>query len=148
MISTKRIAQLAKWQRMAALKRKNRSWRTQEDVDKCCTSVARKGHCVVYSADAKRFEVPLEYLNTAVFAQLLRISQEELGFTSDGRITLPCDAVVLEYAMCLLRRSAPVEVEKALLSTMTMSCHYTNRVAPSQGVSQQVAVCSLKMYVQ
>jgi hypothetical protein len=122
---------------MAALKRKNRSWRTQEDVDECCTSVARK--C---------FEVLLEYLSTAVFAQFLQISQEEFGFTSGGRITLHCDASVTEYAMCLLRRSAPVEVEKALLSTMAMSCHYANHVAPSVGVSQEVEVCSLKMYVQ
>ncbi|XP_066385397.1 auxin-responsive protein SAUR36-like [Miscanthus floridulus] len=100
MISTKRIARLLKkWQRMAA------------EVDECCTSVASKGHCVVYTADGKRFAVPL------AFAELPRMSQEEFGFTSDGRITLPCDVAVMDkaneaYAMCLLNRSAYVEIEK------------------------------------
>ncbi|KAK3129541.1 hypothetical protein QOZ80_6BG0481300 [Eleusine coracana subsp. coracana] len=144
MISTKRIAQLAKkWQRMAALKRKRLSWRTPKDVNECCASVASKGHFVVYSADGKRFEVPLEYLSTAVFTQLLQISQEEFGFTSDGRIILPCDAAVMEYAMCLMRRSASAEVEKAFLSTMAVPCHYANCAASSVGVSQKVAVCSM-----
>ncbi|TVU10255.1 hypothetical protein EJB05_43775, partial [Eragrostis curvula] len=124
MISAKRIAQLAKkWQRMAALKRKRLSWTTAKDVDKCCASVANKGHCVVYTTDGKRFEVPLKYLSMTVFAQLLQMSQEEFGFTSDGRITLPCDATVMEYAMCLLSRSASTVVEKAFLSTMAVPCH-------------------------
>ncbi|KAK3132760.1 hypothetical protein QOZ80_6AG0527360 [Eleusine coracana subsp. coracana] len=144
MISTKRIAQLAKkWQRMAALRRTRLLWRTPRDVDECCASVASKGHFVVYSADGKRFEVPLEYLSTAVFTQLLRISQEEFGFTSDGRIILPCDATVMEYAMCLMRRSASAEVEKAFLSTMAVSCHYANHAASFVRVGPQVIVCSM-----
>jgi hypothetical protein len=63
----------------------------------CCTSVPAKGHCIMYTADGRRFEVPLVCLNTTVFGELLRMSQEEFGFASDGRITLPCDATVLEY---------------------------------------------------
>ena len=96
----------------------------------------------MYTADGRRFEVPLAYLGTTVFLELLWMSHEEFGFASDGRITLPCDATVIEYAMCLLRRSASVEVEKAFLNAMAMPCHYESSVAPSVGVSQQVAVCS------
>jgi hypothetical protein len=60
------------------------------------TSVAGKGHCIVYSADGQRFEVPLVYLGTVVFCELLMLSQEEFGFTSDdGKITLPCDSLFL-----------------------------------------------------
>ena len=130
MISTKRIPQLAKkWQRMAALGRKRLTW--QKESDECCTSVASKGHCAVYTADGARFEVPLACLRTAVFTELLQMSREEFGFGGDdGRITLPCDAAVMEYAICLLRRGVSAEVEKAFLNTMVMSCHHKNSVAP------------------
>jgi hypothetical protein len=131
MISAKRIAQLAKkWQRMAPLGRKRLTW--PKEADECCTSVASKGHCTVYTAEGARFEVPLACLGTAVFAELLRMSQEEFGFAGgdDGRITLPCDAAVMEYAMCLLRRGASAELEQAFLSTVAMPCHYASRVAP------------------
>ena len=134
MISTKRIPQLAKkWQRMAALGRKRlTSWQTAaKEVDKCCTSVASKGHCAVYTADGARFEVPLACLGTTVFTELLQMSKEEFGFTGgDGRITLPCDAMVMEYALCLLKRGASAELEKAFLNTVAMSCHSANHVVP------------------
>jgi len=134
MISTKRIPQLAKkWQRMAALGRKRlTSWQTAaKEVDKYRTSVASKGHCAVYTTDGERFEVPLACLGTTVFAELLQMSKEEFGFTGgDGRITLPCDAMVMEYALCLLRRGASAELEKAFLSTMAMACPSANPVAP------------------
>ena len=131
MISTKRIPQLAKkWQRMAALGRKRLTW--QKEADECCTSVASKGHCAVYTADGARFEVPLAFLGTAVFAELLRMSREEFGFAGGdgGRIMLPCDAAVMEYAMCLLGRGASAELEQAFLSTMAMPCHYASRAGP------------------
>ena len=130
---------------MAALGRKRlTSWRTAaKEVDKCCTSVTSKGHCAVYTADGARFEVPLACLGTTVFTELLQMSKEEFGFTgSDGRITLPCDAMVMEYALCLLKRGASTELEKAFLSTMELPCVYATCVAPSVGVSQKVAVCS------
>ncbi|CAN6198785.1 unnamed protein product [Urochloa humidicola] len=133
MISAKRIAQLAKkWQRMSVLGRKRLTWgAAAKESDECGTSVASKGHCMLYTADGARFEVPLACLGTALFAELLRMSQEEFGFGGeDGRITLPCDATVMEYAMCLLRRGTSAEVEKAFLSTMVTSCHYANHVAP------------------
>jgi len=76
----------------------------QRDDDRCCTtsSIADKDHCTVYTANGRRFGVPLAYLGTVVFSELLRtMSEEEFGFTGDGgRITLPCDAAVVEYVMC------------------------------------------------
>nr|XP_034580978.1 auxin-responsive protein SAUR36-like [Setaria viridis] len=102
--------------------------------------VAGKGHCVVYSADGRHFEVPLAFLGTALFGELLRMSQEEFGFTSDdGRITLPCDAAVIEYVMCLLRKDASKEVVRALLSSMVRACCNVSGVQPC---SQQLAVCA------
>uniref|UniRef100_K4A2E6 Auxin-responsive protein n=1 Tax=Setaria italica TaxID=4555 RepID=K4A2E6_SETIT len=102
--------------------------------------VIGKGHCVVYSADGRHFEVPLAFLGTALFGELLRMSQEEFGFTSDdGRITLPWDAAVIEYVMCLLRKDASKEVVRALLSSMVRACCNVSGVQPC---SQQLAVCA------
>ncbi|TKW34424.1 hypothetical protein SEVIR_2G306400v4 [Setaria viridis] len=140
MISAKRLVQMArKWQRMAALatKRLTSTPATETDGSSCSmSSVAGKGHCVVYSADGRRFEVPLAYLGTTVFVELLSMSQEEFGFAGDdGRITLPCDAAVMEYVMCLLRREASEEVERAFLSSMAKSCHYGNSLTQPMGVA-------------
>ncbi|KAM0861381.1 hypothetical protein ACQ4PT_045927 [Festuca glaucescens] len=127
MVSAKRLAQMAKkWQRMAAIGRKRLTETTTAPrgaaYGECCTAslVAMKGHCVVYTVDGARFEVPLEYLGMNVFGKLLRMSQEEFGFAGvhDGRITLPCDVAVMDYAMCLLRRDASVEVLKAFMSSV------------------------------
>ncbi|KAF0910682.1 hypothetical protein E2562_004674 [Oryza meyeriana var. granulata] len=153
MISARRIAQLAKkWRRMAALGRKRLTMSSTstatatEEAQGCSTAavaaVAGKGHCAIYTADGARFEVPLAYLGTAVFGELLTMSQEEYGFSGDGRITLPCDAMVMEYVMCLLGRNASPEVEKAFLSSMVMQCQYASCVTPALGAYQQIAVCS------
>ncbi|KAM0839115.1 hypothetical protein ACQ4PT_030119 [Festuca glaucescens] len=141
MINAKRIAQLAtKWQRVAALTRKRLTRTTTTAAEGCSTAVAVKGHCIMYTTDGRRFEVPLAYLSTVVFSGLLRMSQEVFGFASrEDRIKLPCDAVVMEYVMSLLRRSASAEIEAAFLNSMAMPPYYA---APPVGVSQHVIVCS------
>ena len=138
MAASKRFAQLAKkWQMVEALGRKSITVSAKEDQG-CCSSVPAKGHCVMYTADGRRFEVPLMYLSTTFFRELLKMSQEEFGFASDAKITLPCDAAVMVYAMCLLRRNASAEAESALLSSVVMSCNYTSCVMPTVGANQQI----------
>ena len=145
MVSTKRLSQLTKkWQRMAAMGRKRITQTTMvkraaEEEGRAMTSVAVKRHCVVYTTDGGRFEVPVVYLGTAVFDELLRMTQEEFGFAggNDGHITLPCDTTVMEYAMCLLRRDASTEVVRAFLSSIAMPCRFDGSI----GLSQHVAVC-------
>uniref|UniRef100_A0A0A9A7Q8 Uncharacterized protein n=1 Tax=Arundo donax TaxID=35708 RepID=A0A0A9A7Q8_ARUDO len=132
---------------MAALARKRLTLTPAKETDgsSCSTlSVASKGHFVVYSADGRRFEVPLVYLCTAVFFELLSLSQEESGFASDdGRITLSCDAAVLEYVLCLLRRDASEEVERAFLSSMVGPCNCGNNgLGQTMVLNRQVAVSS------
>ncbi|CAN6167875.1 unnamed protein product [Urochloa humidicola] len=144
MINAKRISQVAKkWLRMAALGRKRLTMKSSKEAKGCSTSVAGKGHCIIYTAEGRRFEVPLVYLGTTVFGELLKMSQEEFGFTSDdGRITSPCDDTVMEYTLCMLRRNASAEVENALLSSVVSPCHYTSSAALSLGLICQLAVCS------
>jgi hypothetical protein len=103
--------------------------------------VAVKGHCVVYTDDGARFDVPLAYLGTAIIGELLSMSHDEFGFASDGRITLPCDAAVMEYVMCLLRKNASEEVERALLSSVVRTCHQDSGTEPSMEI-RSVAVSS------
>uniref|UniRef100_A0ACD5XZ12 Uncharacterized protein n=1 Tax=Avena sativa TaxID=4498 RepID=A0ACD5XZ12_AVESA len=141
MVSAKRLAQMAKkWQKMAAMGRKSLTWTARGATDECCTttSVAVKGHFVVYTADGARFEVPLPYLGRAIMGELLSMSHDEFGFSSAGRITLPCDASVMEYVLCLLGRDASEEVERALLSSVVGHCHYGGGLEASMGLSEQV----------
>jgi hypothetical protein len=49
--------------------------------------------------------------------------------------------------MCLLKRSISAEVENAILSTVAEPCQYESHMAQPVEVSQQVAICSSKMYV-
>uniref|UniRef100_A0A0E0M454 Auxin-responsive protein n=1 Tax=Oryza punctata TaxID=4537 RepID=A0A0E0M454_ORYPU len=140
MIQAKKLAQLAKklQQRMASAGGSRQKVVTRDD---CCStassSLAGKGHCAVYTTDGARFEVPLPYLGTPVFGELLTMSREEFGFAGDdGRITLPCDALVMEYVLCLLRRDASEEVERAFLSSMARPCHNVGVL------NHQCAVCT------
>ena len=60
-----------KWQRKAALTRKRLMPTVAKETDGslCSTlSVASRGHCIVYSADGRRFEVPRTYLGSMVLA--------------------------------------------------------------------------------
>ncbi|KAM0880215.1 hypothetical protein ACQ4PT_033721 [Festuca glaucescens] len=149
MVSAKRLAQLAKkWQRMAAMGRKmiTQTTTAKRAAEDCCatTSVAAKGHCAVYTSEGVRFEVPLAYLSTAVFGELLRMSQEDFGFAGgdDGRIMLPCNAAVMEYATCLLRRNASAEVVRAFLSSIARPCRFdSGMMASCVELSQHVAIC-------
>ncbi|KAL6660979.1 hypothetical protein ACP70R_000363 [Stipagrostis hirtigluma subsp. patula] len=139
MISSKKLAQLSKkWQGMGAIGRR-RVATVDKEIHPSCSSVADTGNFIVYSSDGRRFEIPVACLRTTFFAELLKLSQEE--FTGDKRITLPCDAAIMEYVMCLLRREASEDVERALLSSIVMPCNRSSRkVATPSGLNQQIAV--------
>jgi hypothetical protein len=101
-----------------------------------------KSHCVVYTTDRARFEVPLAYLGTSIFSELLTMSQEEFGFAGggDGRIMLPYNAAVMEYAICLLQRDASTEVMKTFTSSIARPCSFEGSVV-GVVLNQHVAVC-------
>ncbi|WRX13777.1 Small auxin-up RNA - like 10 [Theobroma cacao] len=136
MIKAKRLIELArKWQKMAAIKRRRISFPKQNtDADPAATS--GKGHFGVYTTDKKRFVVPLKYLNTNLFRELLKMSEEVFGIPADGPITLPCDSTFLVYITPFTQGRVPEDLEKALLTTLT-TCHCS---APSLGQSHQEAL--------
>ncbi|KAJ0963988.1 hypothetical protein J5N97_029110 [Dioscorea zingiberensis] len=117
-----------KWQKVASLTRKISSPRADEQVDfnACSTSsIAEKGHFFVYTLEGKRFMVPLADLDNNIFKELLKISEEEFGLPADGPITLPCDAAAMVYVLSMLKRGVSDEVERALLSSIFISCQST-----------------------
>ncbi|KAH9654979.1 auxin-responsive protein SAUR64 [Citrus sinensis] len=118
MINSKRLVQLArKWQKIVATKRKRISFPRSVATQK--SSVANKGHFVVYTTDNTRFTVPLEYPSRSVFIELLRMSEEEFGLPSDGPITLPCDSTFFKYVMSLVKGCIPEDLVKALLTSLS-----------------------------
>ncbi|KAJ0960307.1 hypothetical protein J5N97_001878 [Dioscorea zingiberensis] len=136
-----------KWQIAAALGRRRISPEKTDassDSEACTpttTSVAHKGHFIVYTSDGKRFMVPLEYLDTRIFQELLRMSEEEYGLPGDGPITLHCDAVSMEYILLLLKKQVSKDVEKALLSSILVP-HQSSCSSLAIVHNQQLALCS------
>lgn len=82
-----------------------------------------KGHFVVYGADEKRFVLPLEYLKKEIVMELFEVAEVEFGLTSNGCLTLSCDATFMEYVIGFIKRNASKQVEKALLVVSLVSGH-------------------------
>jgi Auxin responsive protein len=120
MLTAKKLATMVRrWQKVAALGKKRI---VSVNTDNGYThSVARKGHIYVYTNDQKRFMVPLKYLSSSIFVELLRMSEEEYGLPSDGPIILPCDAVCMESIISLIKNQASGELEKAILASISGS---------------------------
>ncbi|KAJ6708090.1 AUXIN-RESPONSIVE FAMILY PROTEIN [Salix viminalis] len=123
MITAKKLIKLArKWQKLAAIRRRRLTLPqtiSSLDSDDCgSSSAAEKGHFVVYTTDKKRFVLPLNYLNNEILRELFNLAEEEFGLTSDGPITLPCDATFMEYAITLIQQNVAKDIEKALLITI------------------------------
>ncbi|XP_018732779.2 auxin-responsive protein SAUR68 [Eucalyptus grandis] len=127
MISTKKLFNVArKWQKITAIGRKrisHRRTRRPLKADSCrMLEVSKKGHFIICSTDRRRFAIPLACLNTYIFQELLKLSEEEYGLSSDGLITLPFDAATVEYTVSLTRRGLTEDLQRALLNTIS-SCH-------------------------
>ena len=147
MISPKKLIRMArKWQKMAALARKRISLqRINKGVNEdCCStsSVADKGHFVVYSSDRKRFVIPLAYLNSEIFRELFQMSEEEFGIQSAGPIILPCDSVFLDYVISFIQRGVAKELERALIMSIAPSnCSYSSYFHQEQ-TNEQLLLCA------
>ncbi|KAM0947378.1 putative small auxin-up RNA [Dioscorea sansibarensis] len=133
-----------KWQKVAAMARRISSPRADDrsDFSACSTSsIVEKGHCNVHTLEGKRFMIPLAYLNIVVFMELLKISKEEFGLPGDGPITLPCDTISMEYVLSMLSRGVSQEIERALLSSIFITCPSTCATFSVQS-TQQLTICS------
>lgn len=143
MISPKKIIEAARtWHNGAFLKRR-RICLSRNNVGSCDQKskiqVAQKGHFVVYSIDKKRFVIPLCYLSHNIFKELFKMSEEEFGLPGAGPITLPCDAVFMEYVISLVKQHALEESRKASFASMVASrCSFN----PADQRSQRIPLPS------
>ncbi|KAL8158853.1 hypothetical protein V2J09_000390 [Rumex salicifolius] len=121
MISTKKLIKMAKkWQRLAVASRKRIS------TERASALNNKNGHFVVYTVDARRFALPLAFLQSNIFRELLRMAEEEFGLAGNGPITLPCDSVLFEYALSAIQHRVGRELEQALLLSLSHSKEETD----------------------
>ncbi|KAK8625286.1 hypothetical protein V6N13_090160 [Hibiscus sabdariffa] len=138
MITSKKLIRMRrKWQKIASIGRKrNALTRTNK------SSVVDKGCFAIYTIDKRRFAIPLAFLGNCIFRELLKMSEEEFGLPSDGPITLPCDSVLMNYIVSLVKRGLAKEMERAVLNSIT-----TYRCSPDacfgQGHADQQTTCFL-----
>lgn len=111
------VKKVGKWQKLAAMGGRVMVPNADGimDLGLCRKSKPDKGHFVVYTTDGRRFVVPLAYLSNYIFIQLLEMSEEEFGLPGNGPITLPCDAIFMDYIIWLVGRCTCKHVEKACL---------------------------------
>ncbi|KAI3441172.1 uncharacterized protein J3R85_002413 [Psidium guajava] len=147
MIRTKKLIQIArKWHKMAAVGRKRISFHQMNSKSVSAhangSSVAQKGHFVVYTTDERRFVIPLSFLGHNIVRELFRASEEEFGVPCDGPITLPIDALSMGYIISLIRRGLAKDQENALLlSFIRQSC--SSSLAFNQALENpEILVCS------
>ncbi|KAM7268707.1 hypothetical protein ACFE04_010873 [Oxalis oulophora] len=88
---------------------KSNNMRTDDDPRSISPSMANKGHFVVYSTDGSRFMIPLIYLKNDIFRDLLRMSEEEFGWSCDGPIKFPCDASFMKDVISVVERGREEE---------------------------------------
>lgn len=77
MISPKKLIKMArKWQRMAMIRQRGIVLPgIIGNSDEASLSVVSKGHFVVYTADQRRFVIPLVYLKSEIFRELLKMAE-------------------------------------------------------------------------
>lgn len=102
--------------------------------------ITDKGHFVVYTIDGERFMIPLSYLNSKIFEELLKMSEDEFGLSNDGPIVLPCDASLVKHMISLMRRHNSQEMERELIEFLTSQTNQNPLFLPNVGLSQQEAV--------
>ncbi|XVE67249.1 hypothetical protein DITRI_Ditri08aG0145200 [Diplodiscus trichospermus] len=113
-----------KWQKNTDIGRKRiTSSKTRNMMTVKKLTGVDKGHFVVYTTNKRRFVIPLAYLRNSIFLELLKMSEEEFGLSSDGPILLPCDSVFMNYILLLIKRGLDKDLEKVVLNSLnTYSC--------------------------
>lgn len=149
MISPKKLMKLTKkWQKLAASRRLRISLPITTtgaaDAESCSTSsTAENGHFVVYTTDQIRFVIPLKYLKNNIISELFRIAEDEFGLPGRGPITLPCDAIVMEYVVYLIQKHVTKDVEKAILLSLSITGHcLPSSYLHQEQYNQQPLICS------
>jgi hypothetical protein len=62
-----------------------------------------RGHFAAYTRDGRRFFIPIAYLGSGTFRELLNTAEEEFGAPGGCPIVLPCSADRLEQILDAFR---------------------------------------------
>lgn len=108
------------------------------------SSVAEKGHFVVYTGDQSQLVFSIPYLNNYIFQELLNMPEEEFGLPSNEPIKLPFDAMFIKYAVSLIRGCVDRNLKEALLNSIAITkCSLShNDFHHDHTNSQQLLACS------
>ncbi|XP_057990639.1 auxin-responsive protein SAUR66-like [Hevea brasiliensis] len=150
MISPKKLIKIArKWQRRTAMRRNRISFpkiSTNRNAKSSNTSTSTTtGNFVICTRDQKRLTVPLAYLNNNIMKELLKMSEEVYGLSSEGPIKLPFDAVFMEYVVSIIKKGLVKDIEKALLMSMEASCCSTSICLHQGHTSQQLLILLIEV---
>lgn len=144
MLSSPRLLKMArKWRKLTVIgRRRIYISRTDRSIESetCANSVADKGHFFVYTIDGRRFMVPLAYLNSPIFIELFRVSEDQFGLACDGPIRVPCDAVFMEFVVYFIKRRLSKDVEKALLASIASGRCSTPSMLQQRQNYQQIPI--------
>lgn len=81
--------------RNGSLRKKERSYEEEEEVDFELPADVPKGHFPVYvGEERKRYVVPLSLLQEPVFQKLLQRAEEEFGLEHKMGLLIPCEETV------------------------------------------------------
>ncbi|KAG6503647.1 hypothetical protein ZIOFF_035964 [Zingiber officinale] len=134
MLSPKRLVEKAK-KGLPLLRVNSRSGSCNENG-----MAAKSGHFVVYTVDGTRFMVPLAFLKSCIFEELLEVSAEKFGLPSEGPITLACSGLFMEYILSMLKGSMPRDVEKALLASINANRCWDSSLVSHPSHRQRIVV--------
>ncbi|XVF84404.1 hypothetical protein PTKIN_Ptkin17bG0034400 [Pterospermum kingtungense] len=112
-----------KWQKITEISaRSNRKMFAANHSNKL--SVFEKGCFVIYTMDKRHFTIPLAFLSNSIFLELLKMFEEEFGLPSDGPIRFPCDSVIMNYIVSLVKRGLAKDLERAVLNSITSHTYF------------------------
>ncbi|CAN0921117.1 Auxin-responsive protein SAUR36 [Linum grandiflorum] len=83
---------MQKWIKQLGVMASSSSW----------NSSTKGGHFVVYTVDKRRFVIPLKFLRRMVIVELLKMAEDEFGFSSDEPIVLPFEGYVMDQIIMFL----------------------------------------------
>ncbi|GAB2225192.1 hypothetical protein Droror1_Dr00005983 [Drosera rotundifolia] len=148
MVSTRTLVRMVrKWQKLVVQSRRRISLPkpiTGSEEEPCSTSPrVKKGHFAVYSADKKRFVIPVAYLQNEIFIELLEAAEEHFGSLRDGPITLPCNGLLVEYVLSLMQTDGAEDQKKAIATSIANGHWPSSSQLPHELNKQhQMLICS------
>ena len=102
MLSPKKLVKIARKLQMNDVKGRRKVSSPRGDGGaRSCDTTAEKGTFVIYTLDKMRFVLPISYLSCYIFQELLKMSEEEFGVSSNEPIVLPCDSLFMNYIVSI-----------------------------------------------